>query len=83
MKELGIEEAGTQFSALLALVEGGEEILLTRDGEVVAELMPPRPLRQRARVDRALAEVRARMRDEGIQPVDAETIRSWIAEGRR
>lgn len=81
MRELGVEEASTQFGVLLEMVERGEVIRLMRDGDVVAELTPPRGARERA--DRALAEVRERMRVEGIKPVDTETILEWVAEGRR
>ena len=83
MREIGIEEASTQFAALLALVEQGEEIFLMRDGRVVVELLPSRPVREPGRADDALAEIRARMKAEGVQPLDAATIKEWISEGRR
>lgn len=42
MKEIGLYQAKTQFSALVALIEeSGEIIALTRHGKVVAELHPP------------------------------------------
>ena len=86
MRALAVEEAGAQFSALLELVEQGEEIRLMRDGEAVAELIQPRRAEEQtraARADRALAKVRERMREEGIQPVDTATILEWVHEGRR
>ncbi len=84
MKELGIDEAGTQFAALLALVEQGKEIRLTRDGAIVAELTPPRAVSERAaRADKAFQEIRERAKAEGVQPVDAATIKEWIKEWRR
>ncbi|MCO5119951.1 MAG: type II toxin-antitoxin system Phd/YefM family antitoxin [Burkholderiaceae bacterium] len=43
MKTISIAEAKARFSALLAQVEGGEEIAVTRRGGVVARLVPDRP----------------------------------------
>jgi prevent-host-death family protein len=40
MREIGAFEAKTKLSALLDLVEAGEEILITRRGKVVAKLTP-------------------------------------------
>ena len=51
MRTIQINEAETNFPALLAAVEAGEEIALTRQGRVVARMLPgPRrspPPRQR------------------------------------
>jgi prevent-host-death family protein len=41
MKTVGIFEAKNQFSALVAAVEEGETITLTRNGKPVAEIRPP------------------------------------------
>ena len=42
MKSIGLYEAKTRLSALVAeLEENGEKIQLTRHGKVVAELCPP------------------------------------------
>ena len=41
MAEIGVHEARTHFSKLLKRVEGGEEIVITRNREVVARLVPP------------------------------------------
>jgi antitoxin (DNA-binding transcriptional repressor) of toxin-antitoxin stability system len=44
MKEVGLYDAKTKLSALVAELEsGGEPIALTRHGKVVAELHPHRP----------------------------------------
>lgn len=43
MKNISVVEAKARFSALLAEVEAGEEIAVTRHGKVVARLMPDRP----------------------------------------
>lgn len=43
MKSVSVVEAKSRFSALLAEVEAGEEIAVTRHGKVVARLVPDRP----------------------------------------
>jgi len=43
MKTITVVEAKAHFSALLAEVEGGQEIAVTRHGRVVARLVPDRP----------------------------------------
>lgn len=44
MKEIGLYDAKTKLSALVAELEGGgEPIALTRHGKIVAELHPHRP----------------------------------------
>ena len=44
MKEVGLYDAKTKLSALVAELEnGGEPIALTRHGKIVAELRPHRP----------------------------------------
>jgi len=43
MKTISVVEAKSRFSALLADVEAGEEIAVTRHGKVVARLVPDRP----------------------------------------
>lgn len=42
MKSVSIVELKSRFSALLAEVEAGEEIVITRHGKVVARLVPDR-----------------------------------------
>ncbi|MDR5171876.1 type II toxin-antitoxin system Phd/YefM family antitoxin [Methylobacillus pratensis] len=43
MKNISVVEAKSRFSSLLAEVEAGEEIAVTRHGKVVARLVPDRP----------------------------------------
>ena len=43
MRAIQIVEAKAKFSALLAAVEAGEEIAITRHGRVVARLVPDTP----------------------------------------
>jgi prevent-host-death family protein len=40
MREVGVLEAKTHLSSLLDLVEGGEEIVITRHGKPVARMAP-------------------------------------------
>ena len=42
MKSVSVVEAKSRFSALLAEVEAGEEVAVTRHGKVVARLVPER-----------------------------------------
>lgn len=44
MRSVPVVEAKTHFSALLAAVEGGEAVAITRHGRVVARLVPDAPL---------------------------------------
>jgi len=46
-KSVGVHEAKTNLSKLLARVSAGEEIAITRRGEEVARLVPARPRRER------------------------------------
>ena len=43
MRTVQVAEAKAKFSALLASVEAGEEVLITRHGKVVARLVPETP----------------------------------------
>lgn len=43
MRTVQIVEAKARFSSLLAAVEAGEEIAITRHGRVVARLVPDTP----------------------------------------
>ena len=53
MRAVQVVEAKARFSALLAEVEAGEEIAITRHGKVVARLVPDAP-RMAAEVFRPL-----------------------------
>jgi prevent-host-death family protein len=43
MKTMSVVEAKASFSALLATVETGEEVCISRHGRVVARIVPERP----------------------------------------
>jgi len=45
-RSVGVHEAKTHLSRLLAEVAGGEEVLITSRGRVVARLAPPPAARQ-------------------------------------
>ncbi|HEY7953154.1 MAG TPA: type II toxin-antitoxin system prevent-host-death family antitoxin [Solirubrobacteraceae bacterium] len=52
-KSVGVHEAKTHLSRLLEDVAAGEEVVITRRGEAVANLVPPRnPSVRRMGVDR-------------------------------
>ncbi|MCG5495209.1 type II toxin-antitoxin system Phd/YefM family antitoxin [Ectothiorhodospira variabilis] len=42
MQSFPVVEAKARFSALLAAVEAGEEVVITRRGKVIARLVPER-----------------------------------------
>lgn len=44
MRTVAIVEAKAHFSSLLAAVEGGEEVAITRRGRIIARLVPNRPV---------------------------------------
>jgi prevent-host-death family protein len=51
-RQVNVHEAKTRLSQLLAEVEGGQEIVVARNGTPVAKLVPfPKPARRRLRVD--------------------------------
>jgi prevent-host-death family protein len=79
MTSVGIYEAKTHFSELVARVEAGEIIEITRHGKAVARLEPPRRRRRRT-LDQVLAEM-----DEFRKGRHAtvEEILEWRDQGRR
>ena len=87
MKTLGIRELQEHVEEIVRLVEEkGETIEVTRNGKVVAQLIPADKLRQPvqqdletfwANMDRLTAEISSHLPDE---PIDAVKI---IREGRR
>jgi prevent-host-death family protein len=74
MRSVGIFKAKTQFSALVAAVEAGETILLTRNGKPVAELRP---------ADGNPAEAVRRVRELGGLRMNTTELLDAIAAGRR
>jgi prevent-host-death family protein len=74
MRTVGIFEAKSRLSELIAAAESGETIVLTRNGRAVAELRPVATDREQA-----IARIRA---SRGLQ-VRPNEIRGLIEEGRR
>jgi prevent-host-death family protein len=83
MREIGAFEAKTHLSELLAAVEAGETVRITRRGKPVAEL---RPVGDRAAIladrTRAIAEI-AELRKQIRGTFTVEDILSARDEGRR
>jgi prevent-host-death family protein len=84
MREVGAFEAKTHLSELLAAVEAGERIVITRRGRAIAELRPIADARSDSR--RAAFAEAARLRAEiaaGDAPFTAAEIRALRDEARR
>ncbi len=54
MREVGVHEAKTHLSRLLREVETGEEVVIVRNGEPVARLVPTEPRHREFGMDRGL-----------------------------
>jgi prevent-host-death family protein len=87
METVGLFEAKTHLSELVARAERGEEVIITRHNKPVAKLVPitdvPAELVARRR------EIMLRMQEMGREiearggPITVEEILSWRDEGRR
>lgn len=76
MRSVGIFEAKTHFSALVEAVRSGETIVVTRNGEPVAQLAPvTEPRSERSEAMRRILSTRAKL--------GGLTIRELVEEGRR
>jgi prevent-host-death family protein len=83
MREVGTLEARNSLSALLELVEKGEEITITRHGKPVARLVPPaRTEEQKAKAREVVAAIRELRKSVKPDP-DGLTVLDYIAMGRR
>ena len=86
MRHVPIAELKDKVSEIIAAVEAGEEVAITRHGRVAARLLPPdvsEEHRQRARDAMArLAQMREKMRAEGRTATIEEMI-AWKNEGRK
>ncbi len=87
METVGLFEAKTHLSELVARAERGEEVVITRHNRPVAKLVPiatitPEQLKRRlsavAHMQAIGAEVAARS-----GPITQQEILEWIREGRR
>lgn len=79
MRQVGVFEAKNRLSALLALVENGEEIIITRHGQPVARLVAAK-LINRAGAARAVEAIRNLRVG---QALESEKTLDLIASGRR
>ncbi len=87
MESIGLFEAKTHLSELIARAERGEEVIITRHNKPVAKLVPINevPADLVARRRRALAELQdigRRMVERG-GPITVDEILQWRDEGRR
>ena len=82
MKEVGAFEAKNKLSALLDLVEQGEEVVITRHGKAVARLVPPRTVINRDEARAAMARLRARAKALKLN-LTLDEIKAYRDEGRR
>jgi prevent-host-death family protein len=59
MRTAGVFEAKQRFSELIAAVEAGEEVRITRHGREVARLLPvrPKPVISEEQIQRELAAI--------------------------
>ena len=80
MREVGAFEAKTHLSELLAAVERGESITITRRGKPVAVL---NPVASPSTTRTAALDALARFRQETPLVATKDEILDWIAEGRR
>jgi prevent-host-death family protein len=79
MKEIGAFEAKNTLSALLDLVEAGEEIVITRHGKPVARLVPSRGAFSREQARAAAAAIRSMSEGATLSGV---SIKDLVNEGR-
>ena len=80
MKEIGAFEAKNRFGQLLDWVEGGDEVVITRRGQIVARLVPPAGAVDRQASIAAVERIRTRRR--GVT-LGGFKIKDLICEGRR
>lgn len=81
--EVQATEAKAKLSELLDLAEGGEIVVITRRGRVVARLMPPEPNEEEARAARmaALGRIRARRANMPKIEMTADEVKALAREG--
>ncbi len=87
MESVGLFEAKTHLSELIARAERGEEVIITRHNKPVAKLVPIRevPPELVAKRRRLLDELQQIGRDIEKRggPITVEEILAWRDEGRR
>lgn len=87
METVGLFEAKTHLSELIARAERGEEVVITRHNKPVAKIVPIREVSPElvARRLEIIAEMQRIGREMEAQggPITIEEILSWRDEGRR
>ena len=81
MTTVGIFDAKNRLSELVERASRGEEIVITRRGEQVARLMPPRAPDALGQAQALASRIRRSRADQ--PPGDGVSIRDMIEEGRR
>ena len=79
--QIGAFEAKNRLSQLLDLVEGGEEVTITRHGKEVARLVSAKPVADRDQARAAVQRMRERAQRHGGR-FDWKEWQSWRDEGR-
>ena len=89
METVGLFEAKTHLSELIARAERGEETIITRHNKPVARIVPfgvpkvtPELVLQRLEAVKGMQEIGRRMEERG-GPITVEEILDWVREGRR
>ncbi|MGE3304843.1 MAG: type II toxin-antitoxin system Phd/YefM family antitoxin [Rhizobiaceae bacterium] len=83
MREVGTLEARNTLSALLELVEKGEEVTITRHGKAVARLVPAARTDEQKSKAREAARAILEMRKEVKPDPEGLTVVDYIQMGRR
>jgi prevent-host-death family protein len=83
MKHVGTLEAKNQLSALLDLVEQGEDVLITRHGKPVARLVAAEDNQLQKNAALAAERIRARAKAQSLGRFDWDEWKAYRDEGRR
>jgi len=82
MREIGAFEAKTKLSALLDLVEAGEEVVITRRGKPVARLVSAASAIDRDKARAAAARIRERAKALKLGKFNWQEWKAYRDEGR-
>jgi prevent-host-death family protein len=87
METVGLFEAKTHLSELIARAERGEETIITRHNKPVAKIVPiskvsPELVQQRLEAIKGMQAIGRKMIARG-GPITPEEILDWVREGRR
>ena len=83
MQSVGIYEAKTRFSALIELVEQGEEVRITRHGKEVVRMLPVRrrPVITDEQIARELEQIQSLQKTIGAAKI-ADSVQQLRSAGR-